>query len=83
MKTAVQRWLYGLGSAVVGGGASAVVSGFTAMGFAPDKFNFTSGAGVWHFFAMALINFAVSAFLSAMFYLKQSPLPPEENNQNP
>ena len=79
MKITIQRWLYGLGSACVGGGASAVVSGFTAMGFAPDKFNFTTGAGVAHFFALALINFAVSAFLSAMFYLKQSPLPPDDN----
>jgi len=79
MKITIQRWLYGLGSAVVGGGASAVVSGFTAMGFAPDKFNFTTGTGVVHFFALALINFAVSAFLSAMFYLKQSPLPPDDN----
>jgi hypothetical protein len=80
MKSNVQRWLYGLGSAVVGGGASAIVSGFTAMGFAPDKFNFTTASGVGHFFALALINFAVSAFLSAMFYLKQSPLPPEDQN---
>lgn len=77
MTTKVERWLYGLGSAVVGGGASAIVSGFTAMGFAPDKFNFTTPSGVGHFFEMAAINFAVSAFLSGMFYLKQSPLPPE------
>lgn len=77
MNSKTERWLYGLGSAAIGGGAGAVVSGFTAMGIDPDKFNFTSTSGVAHFFLMAILNFSVSGFLSIMFYLKQSPLPPE------
>lgn len=79
MKTQVRKWLRGLGSAVIGGGASAVVSGLASMGIAPDKFNIASLTGVGHLFALMFANFLVSGFLSAMFFLKQSPLPPEEN----
>lgn len=77
MNSRTKKWLYGLGSAVIGGGASAVVSGLTSMGFAPDKFNLQNMNGIGHLFGLMLANFLVSGFLSAMFYLRQSPLPPE------
>jgi len=79
MKETTSRWLYGLGSAIVGGGASAVVSGITSMGFAPDKFNLASLSGIGRLAALMAANFVVSGIFSAMFYLKQSPLPPQEN----
>lgn len=80
MTSKTERWLYGLGSAVISGGASAVVSGLTSMGIAPDKFNLTNLAGVWHLMELMVANFIISAFLGAMFYLKQSPLPPESGD---
>lgn len=77
MNTKTERWLYGLGSAAIGGGASAVTSGLTSMGFAPDKFNMANASGIWHLLGLMVANFIVSGFLSVMFYLRQSPLPPE------
>jgi len=77
MKTQTQKWLYGLGSAMIGGGSSAVTGGLTSMGFAPDKFNLSNSSGVWHLLGLMLANFVVSGALSAFFYLRQSPLPPE------
>lgn len=77
MKPSTQKWLYGLGSAAIGGGASAVVSGLTSMGFAPDKFNMSSATGLLHLLGLMAANFLVSGILSSLFYLRQSPLPPE------
>lgn len=77
MKASTSKWLYGLGSAAIGGGSAAVVSGVTAMGIAPDKFNLTNASGFLHLIEMVLINFIFSGVLSAFFYLRQSPLPPE------
>ena len=81
MKTTTQRWLYGLGSAVIGGGSSAVTRGSTSMGFAPDKFNLANTSGVLHLLGLMFANFVVSGVLSAFFYLRQSPLPPEDVTQ--
>lgn len=81
MKLSTEKWLYGLGSAMIGGGSSAVVSGVTSMGFAPDKFNLSSSAGFWHLIGLMVANFVVSGVLSAFFYLRQSPLPPETTEQ--
>lgn len=82
MNIRTQRWLYGLGSAAIGGGASAVTSGLTSMGFAPDKFNMANAAGIWHLLALMFANFVVSGILSVMFYLRQSPLPPESTGNS-
>ena len=81
MRTTTEKWLYGLGSAVIGGGSSAVTSGLTGMGFAPDKFNLTNASGIWHLLGLMLANFIVSGILSAFFYLRQSPLPPSTDTQ--
>lgn len=82
MSNRVERWLYGLGSAVISGGASAVVSGLTSMGIAPDKFNLANLTGAGHLMELMIANFVISAFLGAMFYLKQSPLPPESSGDS-
>ena len=78
MKQQTEKWLYGLGSAVIGGGSGAVVSGITAMGFASDKFNLTDSHGIFRLIGLMLTNFIFSGILSAFFYLKQSPLPPDD-----
>lgn len=77
MKSSTRKWLYGLGSASIGGGCAAVISGVTSMGIDPEKFNMTDTKGFLHLLAMVGINFTLSGILSAVFYLKQSPLPPE------
>jgi hypothetical protein len=71
------KWLYGLGSAIIGGGAGAVVSGFTSIILAPEQFNLTTGHGALKVVAAMGINFGVVGFFSMFFYLKQSPLPQE------
>lgn len=82
MNARIERWLYGLGSAAIGGGASAVTSGLTSMGFAPDKFNLANLSGVWHLLALMAANFIISGLLSVFFYLRQSPLPPESTGDS-
>jgi len=77
MSSKVEHWLYGLGSAMIGGGSAAIVSGVTSMGFDPDKFNLTNISGALHLLGLMAVNFLFSGLLSAFFYLKQSPLPPE------
>jgi hypothetical protein len=79
MKIKVRQWLRGFGGSIIQGGASAVVSGLTTMGFAPDKFNLTSLEGAKHLAVLTVANFVFSGFLSGMFFLRQAPLPPEEN----
>lgn len=77
MTAQTEKWFYGLASAAIGGGSAAVVSGFTAMGFDPAKFNLTNSSGILHLLGLTAVNFVFSGILSAFFYLKQSPLPPE------
>jgi|GEM_PF-2704356 hypothetical protein len=62
-------WLRGLSAAIIGGGANAV----TAMVVEPTKFNFVEGwPSLWHFTVVSMV-------VSAALYLKQSPVPPEED----
>ena len=77
MTATTEKWLYGLASATIGGGSAAIVSGVTSMWFDPDKFNLTNMSGVLHLLGLMAVNFLFSGLLSAFFYLKQSPLPPE------
>ncbi len=66
-------WLYGLGNAVIGGGAGAVTSTFTAAMIAPDKFNL--GGEFGNTLKLILATFMINGMLNLFFYLKQSPLP--------
>lgn len=75
MSITARKWAHGLGAAVIGGGASAVTSSFSASAIAPQTFNL--GNQVWSFLALAGVTFLVNGLMSAAFYLKQSPLPPE------
>lgn len=62
-------------AAFIGGGAAAVTSGLTSMGIAPEKFNLQNASGLWHLLLMVFANFIVNGILSAMFFLRQAPLP--------
>jgi hypothetical protein len=81
MSKTTRIWVHKFFAAIISGGASSVVSGFITMGFAPDKFNITSLQGLGHLFSLLVANFVVSGFIGMMFYLKQSPLPPEEGEE--
>lgn len=75
MKLRWDKWLYGVGSGFIGGGAGAVVASFTAAVISPDQF---SPVGqLKNFIIMAGTTFVVNGILSTFFFLKQSPLPPE------
>jgi len=67
-----RTWVQGLLAAVIGGGANAI----TLLIVDPAGFNFD--AGIDRLWKVAL----VSAILSAAFYLKQSPIPPDGDSAN-
>lgn len=76
MKLQWNKWLYGLGSGVVGGVAS---GGSAWLGLAVGK---AAGMEVhtlnWKELGLVCLT---SGLMSAFFYLKQSPLPPDEDNK--
>lgn len=64
-RRAILAWVYGLGSAAIGGAATAVL----AMVVEPGTFNFEGGLA-------SLAKLAVGGgLINAAMYLKQSPLP--------
>lgn len=70
----VRSWLRGLIAAFIGGGASAV-SGGIALGFDDGKdFNIQQPG---HLLRIMGSMFVVSGVISAVAYLKQSPIPPD------
>ncbi len=75
MTTTTRKWIHGLGAAFIGGGAAAVVSGLTSMGIAPEKFNLQNASGMLHLLGLVAANFIFNGILSAMFFLRQAPLP--------
>lgn len=70
----LKKWLYGLGAAIIGGGASSVTAGFAATVIDPASFNLHGGLG--HTGELMAATFALSGLMHAMGYLAQSPLPP-------
>lgn len=75
MNKRLERWLYGMISAVISGGASAVTASVTVAVIDPDKFNPMNQ--VCHFVELAGAVFVINGFMSLMAYLKQNPLPEE------
>ena len=70
MKLNWDAWVYGLGAAVIGGGASAVAAGFAQAITDPEH------AGVHHLFVLMGVTFVIAGAISAAAYLAKSPLPP-------
>lgn len=64
-----KRWIKGIISALIGGAAN----GVTVMIVAPESFNFSEGFG-----RLGSVIFA-AAIVSVAMYLKQSPLPGDDN----
>jgi len=75
MNSNTKIWLHGLGAALIGGGATSVVSAFGASMIDSAKFNLQSAHGVASTFGLMGITFLCGGILNTMFYLKQSPLP--------
>jgi hypothetical protein len=71
-----KHWLHGLIAAFIGGGAAAVAATVGANLIAPQEFNL--GAQIGNFIKLAGTSFLVNGILNAVFYLKQSPLPPDD-----
>jgi uncharacterized membrane protein HdeD (DUF308 family) len=76
MKLNWGQWLYGLISGFIGGGAGAVSAGFAGILTDPEHFN--PANGLRHLFHLMGITFLVSGTITAIAYLKQSPLPPPD-----
>lgn len=73
MKLRWDKWFYGIGAAIIGGGSSAVVSGLTsALAFHVDV---TTWAGLVKTVSLMMINFVLMGILSMFFYLKQNSAP--------
>lgn len=75
LSTNERIWLHGLAAAFIGGGASAVSGGFANSIVDPEHFNVHGGLA--HLGEVMAVTFVVSAILSVMGYLKQSPIPPD------
>lgn len=69
----VKIWLRGLGSAFIGGAATAI----TTTVVAPETFNFGDGL-------KKLLQVSIaSGIINAAFYLKKSPLPDDPDDKEP
>lgn len=71
MKLNWDAWLYGLGAALIGGGASAVAAGMAQVVVDPGH------ADVHHLLALMGTTFIIAGAISAFAYLSKSPLPPQ------
>jgi len=76
MDKQLKVWLHGLVAAVISGGAGGVVNSLAAVGIRPDAFNFNNSFKSTA--ELAGVSFLFCAFLGLAFFLKQSPLPPED-----
>lgn len=70
-------WLKGLAAAAIAGAANGVITGFAAVGIDPTHFNLQ--AGLRPTLAIAGVSALMSGIIGVAAYLKQSPLP--TNNQ--
>jgi hypothetical protein len=66
------QWLYGLLSAIIGGGSTAASGTFAVMGMDPEKFNFNDP---WKLVKLSTIIFLVAGLGQMWAYLKQNSLP--------
>lgn len=76
MKLDWDKWLYGLGSAIISGGSAAVTGGIvSALAF---KVDVTTMAGAFKIVGVMFAQFLVAGAFGMFFFFKQSPLPPVE-----
>ena len=67
----VLDWVYGLAACVISGSTGAIATAIGGNVIDPKHFNTSDGS----FLRLLWTTFAVNAVLSAVLYLKQSPLP--------
>lgn len=72
-------WFRGLIAAFIGGGASAVASGFIAVAQTPQEYNLKDG--LHNLMVMIGGTFLVSGIIATAAYLQRSPLPELEEGQ--
>lgn len=74
-------WIRSLFSALISGGAGALGSSSSAIVIAPESFNFD--AGLSKTIALAAVSAGIGAVTGVSNFLKQSPLPPPEDDAAP
>jgi len=80
MKTEnIKHWLYGLLAAAIGGGAGAVTSAISASLIKPEAFNL--GGQLKPTIDLMMACFLLNGLVSMFFYLKQSPLPKNDDDE--
>lgn len=72
----VRAWIKGLVAGVIQGAANGITAGLAATGIAPDTFNLEAGAG--NTLELAIKVAIIGGVLGAAAYLKQSPLPRDD-----
>lgn len=72
----VELWAKGLLAAAIAGAANGVITGFAAVGIDPQHFNLQ--AGLKPTLAIAGVSALMSGMIGVAAYLKQSPLPPDD-----
>lgn len=77
MSTKTRIWIHKLLATIIGGGAGAVTSTIASSMLAPDQFNL--GTQLGHTVKLMAVTFVVNGALSMFFYLKQSPLPDDDD----
>ena len=73
-----ETWLKGVVAAAIAGSANGIITGFAAVGIDPSHFNLQSGLHAT--LSIAMISAAMSGIIGVAAYLKQSPLPPSEDD---
>jgi predicted lipid-binding transport protein (Tim44 family) len=76
-----RQWLRGLVGGMIGGAAGAIDSGLALMILDPKDFNL--GPALRHTLVTVAVLGLLVGIKSAAFYLKQSPLPPEDEECDP
>jgi hypothetical protein len=73
-----EAWLKGVVAAAIAGSANGIITGFAAVGIDPAHFNLQSGLHAT--LSIAMISAAMSGIIGVAAYLKQSPLPPDADD---
>jgi hypothetical protein len=75
----LELWAKGLLAAAIAGAANGVITGFAAVGIDPGHFNLQ--AGLRPTLAIAGVSAVMSGIIGVAAYLKQSPLPADDQAQ--
>jgi hypothetical protein len=75
----LELWAKGLLAAAIAGSANGIITGFAAVGIDPGHFNLQ--AGLRPTLAIAGVSAVMSGIIGVAAYLKQSPLPADDQAQ--